>query len=106
MQVETKRTSWKARTYNRHRKRLRTHEALYGTARCEISTGSRSCIFSVSQFHLQPDLHRNSMTSSGGQTQFTSSNARAALFIAHPGHELLVHGWLELVRPFVFVLTD
>src|SRR5438132_1232239 len=46
------------------------------------------------------------MTSSCGQTQFTSSNARAALFIAHPGHELLVHGWLELVRPFVFVLTD
>ena len=58
------------------------------------------------QFHLQPDLHRNSMTSSCGQTQFTSSNARAALFIAHPGHELIVHGWLELVRPFVFVLTD
>src|SRR5438309_12021277 len=46
------------------------------------------------------------MTSSCGQTQFTSSNARAALFIAHPGHELIVHGWLELVRPFVFVLTD
>src|SRR5437870_6297770 len=59
-----------------------------------------------SQFHLQPDLHRNSMTSSGGQTQFTSSNARAALFIAHPGHELMVHGWLELMRPLVFVLTD
>ena len=46
------------------------------------------------------------MTSSGGQTQFTSSNARAALFIAHPGHELMVHGWLELMRPLVFVLTD
>lgn len=46
------------------------------------------------------------MTSSGGQTQSTSSNARAALFIAHPGHELLVHGWLELMRPLVFVLTD
>ena len=63
-------------------------------------------IFSVSQFHLQPDLQCNSMTSSCGQTQFTSSKARAALFIAHPGHELIVHGWLELVRPFVFVLTD
>lgn len=31
---------------------------------------------------------------------------RAALFIAHPGHELRVHRWLELARPLVFVLTD
>jgi hypothetical protein len=31
---------------------------------------------------------------------------RAALVIAHPGHELRVHGWLELARPRVFVLTD
>ncbi len=31
---------------------------------------------------------------------------RAALVIAHPGHELRVHGWLELARPLVFVLTD
>ena len=60
----------------------------------------------LSQFHLQPDLHRNSMTSSCGQTQFTSSKARAALFIAHPGHELIVHGWVELAKPLVFVLTD
>src|SRR2546428_2054045 len=59
-----------------------------------------------SRFHLQPNLHRSSMTGTCGQTQFTSSTARAALFIAHPGHELLVHGWLELVRPRVFVLTD
>src|SRR6476469_10620577 len=28
------------------------------------------------------------------------------LFIAHPGHELCVHGWLEIARPTVFVLTD
>jgi hypothetical protein len=26
--------------------------------------------------------------------------------IAHPGHELRVHGWLERARPLVFVLTD
>lgn len=32
--------------------------------------------------------------------------ARAALAIAHPGHELLVHGWLEAAHPTVFVLTD
>lgn len=31
---------------------------------------------------------------------------RAALIIAHPGHELRVHRWLELARPLVFVLTD
>jgi hypothetical protein len=30
----------------------------------------------------------------------------AALFVAHPGHELRVHGWLETARPSVFVLTD
>ncbi len=31
---------------------------------------------------------------------------RAALVVAHPGHELRVHRWLELARPLVFVLTD
>jgi hypothetical protein len=31
---------------------------------------------------------------------------RAALVVAHPGHELRVHGWLEVVRPIVCVLTD
>jgi hypothetical protein len=30
----------------------------------------------------------------------------AALVIAHPGHELRAHGWLEWARPTVFVLTD
>jgi len=30
---------------------------------------------------------------------------KAALLIAHPGHELRVHGWLELTRPLTFVLT-
>lgn len=30
----------------------------------------------------------------------------AALVVAHPGHELRVHGWLERHRPHVFVLTD
>jgi hypothetical protein len=29
-----------------------------------------------------------------------------ALVVAHPGHELRVFGWLETVRPRVFVLTD
>jgi hypothetical protein len=26
--------------------------------------------------------------------------------VAHPGHELRVHGWLEVARPRVYVLTD
>ena len=30
----------------------------------------------------------------------------AVLIIAHPGHELLVHRWMELARPTVLVLTD
>lgn len=30
----------------------------------------------------------------------------AALVVAHPGHELRVHHWLELARPTVWVLTD
>ncbi len=32
--------------------------------------------------------------------------ARAALVVAHPGHELRVHGWLEEAAPVVCVLTD
>lgn len=31
---------------------------------------------------------------------------QCALLIAHPGHELRVHGWLEKTRPIVYVLTD
>jgi hypothetical protein len=31
---------------------------------------------------------------------------RAALVVAHPGHELRVHGWMELAHPVVCVLTD
>lgn len=33
-------------------------------------------------------------------------NARAALVVAHPSHELRVHGWLQKARPRVFILTD
>jgi hypothetical protein len=35
-----------------------------------------------------------------------SLNRRAALVIAHPGHELRVLNWLGLARPTVFILTD
>ncbi|MFL6229426.1 MAG: hypothetical protein ACJ741_11670 [Pyrinomonadaceae bacterium] len=34
------------------------------------------------------------------------SQERAALVIAHPGHELRVYGWLQVARPRVYVLTD
>src|SRR5262245_47381226 len=37
----------------------------------------------------------------GQDTPMTSSHV--ALVIAHPGHELRVHGWLEQVRPRVFI---
>jgi hypothetical protein len=36
----------------------------------------------------------------------TKGTPRAALLIAHPGHELRIHGWLEKARPLVFVITD
>ncbi|HKC65152.1 MAG TPA: hypothetical protein VKB86_16025 [Pyrinomonadaceae bacterium] len=35
-----------------------------------------------------------------------SSETRAALVIAHPGHELSIYGWLKSARPLVFILTD
>src|SRR5215208_3300137 len=35
---------------------------------------------------------------------FDSPNS--LLFVAHPGHELLIHGWLSRVRPRVCALTD
>lgn len=35
-----------------------------------------------------------------------ANGSRTALVIAHPGHELRIHGWLERMRPVVFVLTD
>ena len=33
-------------------------------------------------------------------------DAPAALVVAHPGHQARLHGWLELARPRVFILTD
>jgi hypothetical protein len=44
------------------------------------------------------------MTGFSGSAALTPGPA--ALVIAHPGHELRVHGWLEWARPTVFVLTD
>ena len=41
-----------------------------------------------------------------GQISPTFPGRRAALVIAHPGHELRVHAWVELAQPLAFVLTD
>src|SRR5881394_3952338 len=30
----------------------------------------------------------------------------ALLIVGHPGHELMIHGWLESATPLVLVLTD
>jgi len=35
-----------------------------------------------------------------------SASQRPLLVVAHPGHELRVHGWLESVKPVVWILTD
>lgn len=35
-----------------------------------------------------------------------NNHSRSALVIAHPSHELRVHGWMQKTRPRVFVLTD
>ena len=35
-----------------------------------------------------------------------SSDTKTALVIGHPGHELRVFHWLEVMRPAVFVFTD
>jgi hypothetical protein len=46
------------------------------------------------------------MDDSFGNFRSASADTRTALVVGHPGHELLVHGWLEVTRPLVFVLTD
>ena len=37
---------------------------------------------------------------------FSQDSRRAALVVAHPSHELCIHGWLQKARPYVCVLTD
>ena len=41
-----------------------------------------------------------------GSEQGWWQGQKAALVIAHPGHELRVHHWMEIARPLVLVLTD
>lgn len=46
------------------------------------------------------------MDDSSATFDLSLPHVRAALIIGHPGHELMVHGWLEATRPLVFVFTD
>jgi hypothetical protein len=34
------------------------------------------------------------------------SKSLAAMVVAHPGHELRLHGWLERAQPLLFVISD
>lgn len=36
----------------------------------------------------------------------SASDSRCAVLLAHPGHELVIHGFLERLRPVVAILTD
>jgi len=42
----------------------------------------------------------------GDVLDFPWREKRAAMIIAHPGHELRVHHWLETAKPATLVLTD
>jgi hypothetical protein len=50
-------------------------------------------------------MHYSDISPSSSVSEITP-DVRAALIVAHPGHELCVRGWLGLARPQVFVLTD
>jgi hypothetical protein len=41
-----------------------------------------------------------------GAFDLSLPHARTALVVGHPGHELMVYGWLEATQPLVFVFTD
>ncbi len=36
----------------------------------------------------------------------STTQVPTAMVVAHPGHEVRVHGWVELTRPQLFILTD
>ncbi len=52
------------------------------------------------------DCCRSEMDDLNEKLRLATPDPRAALVVAHPGHELVVHGWLEVARPQVFILTD
>lgn len=61
--------------------------------------------------HLTPLTSQSSFSSDTVSARAADSPhatlaGRAALVVAHPGHELVVHHWLNVARPRVFVVTD
>ena len=88
----------------------------------QASCEARSrCFFSVSspiasEFVIKSDLHRHSVAHSANRhprsaselrnNMNQSSSAKTCLIMAHPGHELRIHGWLEEHRPDTYFLTD
>lgn len=53
-----------------------------------------------------PHLSVEETSPAGAKMRSGLPAGRAALVIAHPGHELRVFGWLETARPVVCILTD
>jgi hypothetical protein len=58
-------------------------------------------------------MTRDKLSAESGSPRIVSSidpgalpEGPAALVISHPGHELRLFGWLGLVKPSVFILTD
>ncbi len=66
----------------------------------------RSRMLPVKGSRQQSNESACGVTQDGAATENLGPGARAALIIAHPGHELRVHGWLEFAHPRVFVLSD
>lgn len=50
--------------------------------------------------------HPNVTRRKPGPLEVPAGSGPYGLFVAHPGHEILVYGWLLKERPEVFVLTD
>jgi len=55
---------------------------------------------------INANSHDSLISAARARRERTPDSPRALLAIAHPGHELLVHGWLEQAQPLVAVLTD
>lgn len=41
-----------------------------------------------------------------GKIASEARGLKSVLMVAHPGHEVRVHGWLEQAHPTIFILTD
>jgi hypothetical protein len=52
---------------------------------------------------ISADLSRSE---EGSEAVGSPTGASAILVVAHPGHELLLHRWMEVAKPLVFALTD